>query len=174
MKIQLGCENDYKQGYINIDKSPSVNPDVVWDLEKQPLPFADNSVDEVLANAIVEHINNFVPLMHELHRICKPGAKIHIMTSFYSAWGQYNDPTHVRFFGVHTFDYFKKGIYSHEVGCDKDMFDCKVRLVYAYGRAKILNAIMNPIININIDFYSRFLAFILPVSGIEYDLVVIK
>ena len=97
MKLHLGCGNDYKKGYINCDVSKEVNPDKIIDLEKK-LPFGNNSVSEVIANHVFEHVHNFVPLMHEIHRVCKKGATIKIKTLFFSAWGQYNDPTHVRFF----------------------------------------------------------------------------
>jgi predicted SAM-dependent methyltransferase len=59
-----------KKGYINCDISPIVNPDKVLDLEIKLL-YEDNSVDEVLANHVMEHIQKFIPLMYELNRICK-------------------------------------------------------------------------------------------------------
>ncbi len=122
MKLNLGCATDKRKGYVNLDISPLVKPDIVWDLEKTPLPFKENSVSEVLAYHVLEHIHNFIPLMHDLHRICKKNAIIKIKTPFYSGWGQYNDPTHKRFFTPFTFDYFQKSIYSHEVNVGKDMF----------------------------------------------------
>lgn len=115
MKLNLGCGNKKMKGYLNCDKSPLVNPDKIVDMEKK-LPFRKNSIDEVFMGSSIEHVTNFIPLMHELHRICKKDSIIKIVTSFYSAWGQYNDPTHVRFFSPFTFDYFKKNNYSHEVG----------------------------------------------------------
>jgi len=175
MKIQLGCGRDKRKGYVNVDGSPEVNPDKVWDLEKTPLPFKDNSVEEILANHVLEHIQNFIPLMHDLWRICKNKTKIKIKTPFYSAWGQFNDPTHVRFFTPFTFNYFKKGTYSHEVKCVKDMLNVKkVKINFGIGRASKLNWIVNPLINFNHEFYCRFLAWILPASEIEYELEVIK
>lgn len=174
MKLHLGCGNDKKNGYINCDISPDVNPDKVVDLEKK-LPFKDNSISEIIANHVLEHISNFVPLMHEIYRISKRDAKIKIKAPFYSAWGQYNDPTHVRFFTPFTFNYFKKGSYSHEVGCSRDMYNVKmVKLNFGIGRVKKLNWLFNPIINFHHEFYCRFFAFILPASEIEYELEVVK
>lgn len=175
MKLHLGCGNDYKEGYINIDASKEVNPDVVWDLENTPLPFRDNSMDEILANHVLEHLYNFIPLMHELHRICCDGANIKIRTPFYSSWGQFNDPTHVRFFTPFTFSYFKKSIYSHEVNANEDMFEMKrVRIHFGIGESKILNKIIDPLLNLNHRFYCRFFAWIFPAAEIEYELEVLK
>jgi len=73
MKLNLGCGRKKIKGYLNCDISKEVSPDKVVDLERK-LPFKDNSVDEIVANHVLTHIKNFVPLMHEIHRICKNGA----------------------------------------------------------------------------------------------------
>lgn len=174
MKLHLGCGNDYRKGYVNCDMSRKVNPDRVVDLEKK-LPFEDDSVSEVVANHVFEHIHNFIPLMHEVHRACKKGAVIKIKTPFYSAWGQFNDPTHVRFFTPFTFGYFNKGNYSHEVGADRDMFDIrKVGINFGIGSSSKLNWIINPIINLNHVVFCRLFAWIIPAAEIEYELRVLK
>jgi len=174
LKLHLGCGHQKFKGYINCDISKEVKPDKIVDLEK-PLPFEDNSVDEIIAYHVLEHINNFIPLMKEIHRICKKEALIIIKTPFYSAWGQFNDPTHVRFFTPFTFDYFKKGTYSHEVGANKDMFNVeKVKINFGIGKSSILNFLINPIINLNHRIYCRFFAWIIPAAEIEYILKVIK
>ncbi len=114
--------------------------------------------------------------MHELHRICKPNSVIKIKTPFYSAWGQFNDPTHVRFFSPFTFNYFNKWKnYSHQVGAKKEMFKTKkVKINFGIGRASILNWLFNPLINLSQEFYCRFFAWVLPASEIEYELIVVK
>ena len=174
-KINLGCGNDYKPCYINCDWTDKVKVDKVVDLEKPLEMFGKDTASLVIGNHVLEHIKNFVPLMHELHRICKPGATIKIKTPFYSAWGQFNDPTHVRFFTPYTFDYFKKNNYSHEVGCDEDMFEVeKVRINFGIGTSSKLNFIKNPIVNFNHKIYCRFFAWIFPCSEIEYKLRVLK
>ena len=174
MKLHLGCGNDYKKGYVNCDISAEVNPDVVVDLEEK-LQFKDDSVSEVLANHVFEHVQNFIPLMHELHRVCRKDAKIIIRTPFYSAWGQFNDPTHVRFFTPWTFGYFEKGNYSHEVGADKDMFKVeKVKINFGIGASSKLNFLFNPLINLHQKIYCRFFAWIFPSAEIYYELRVIK
>ena len=174
MKLHLGCGNNRMEGYVNCDISKDVNPDKIVDLEKKLL-FKDNSINEIVANHVLEHINNFVPLMHELYRVCKKNSKIKIKVPFYSAWGQFNDPTHVRFFSPFTFNYFKKGSYSHEVNCNKDMFEVeKFKLNFGIGTSSKLNFFMNPLINFHHAFYCRFFAWVFPASEIEYRLEIIK
>ncbi len=178
MKLHLGCGNDYKKGYINCDISPEVKYDKIVDLEKK-LPFEDDSVEEVLAEHVFEHVKNFVEMMHELRRVCKKGAMIKIKVPFYSSCEQFSDPTHVRFFTPFSFDYFdsesKIGMFSHEVGCSKKMFDVKMtRVNFSVGRSKILNVIFNPLININHRIYCKFLTGIISASEIMFELEVIK
>lgn len=175
MKIHLGCGVDYREGYINVDASEEVNPDLVWNLEETPMPINENSADEVLANHVLEHINNFIYLMHDIYRICRKNAVVKIRTPFYSSWGQFNDPTHVRFFTPFTFDYFKKSMYSHEVGAGRDMFEIKKVLIhFGVGKSKILNKIIDPLLNLNQKVYCRFFAWIFPAAEIEFELRVIK
>jgi hypothetical protein len=175
MKVQIGCGNDRKKGYINLDSSRKVTPDIVWNLEKVPLPFKDNSIEEIIANHVLEHIFNFVPLIHDLWRIGKNNAKIKIKVPFFSSWGQFNDPTHVRFFTPFTFNYFERNNYSHEVGTDKTMFKIKrVKINFSVGKAKFLNFLINPLINLNKKFYCRFMAWIIPASELEFELIVLK
>jgi len=150
MKLHLGCGNDYKKGYVNCDISKEVNPDKVINLEEPLVMFKDNSVSEIIANHVFEHVNNFIPLMHEIYRICKDEAIIKIKVPFYSSWGQYNDPTHVRFFTPFTFGYFQKGNYSHEVSANKDMFQVKkVKINFGVGNSSKLNWLFNPLLNLN-------------------------
>jgi len=175
MKLHLGCGNKHLQGYVNCDISSEVNPDKVVDLEKSPLPFKDDSVREIIAEHVLEHIQNFIPLMHEFHRISKKGTKIKIKTPFYSSWGQFNDPTHVRFFTPFTFNYFSKGNYSHEVDVKKDVFKIKkVKLNFGVGSSRKLNFLFNPFLNLNHRIYCRFFAWIFPAAEIEYELIVLK
>ncbi len=170
MKLHLGCGVDKMDGYVNCDRSELVNPDRVVDME-QKLPFKDNSVDEILMNHVLEHVVNFIPLMHELHRISKHKAKLIIRTPFYSSWGQFNDPTHIRFFTPYTFDYFRKGVYSHEVNCKVDMFYLKkIKINFGIGPSSKLNPIINPIVNFNHKIYCRLFAWIFPCSEIYYEL----
>lgn len=175
LKLHLGCGNDKRIGYINIDSSKEVNPDKVIDLENASLPYKDNSVDEILANHVLEHIKNLIPLIHEIYRISKKNTRIIVRVPFYSSWGQFNDPTHVRFFTPYTFNYFRKNSVSHEVNCNKDMFEIKkVKINFGVGFSSKLNFIFNPLINLNKKFYCRFLAWILPASEIYFELRVIK
>jgi len=174
MRLHLGCGHDKKEGYLNCDISEHVRPDKVVDLERE-LPFESDSVEEIVANHVLEHVNNFVPLIHEFWRVCRAGAVIKLKVPFYASITQYNDPTHVRVFTPFSFDYFREGPYSHEVGSKGNMFDiAKVFINYGLGRTRRLNFIMNPVINLSHRVYCHFFAWLLPASEIHFELKVLK
>lgn len=47
-----------------------------FDLESTPLPYEDNSVDQVLLFNILEHIYNHAGLAQEVSRVLKPGGQV--------------------------------------------------------------------------------------------------
>lgn len=77
MKINLGCGREIKEGYVNVDVSKDEGVDVVWDLNSLPLPFKDNSVDEVVCSHVLEHLVDPYPLVLDVHRILKPCGVFH-------------------------------------------------------------------------------------------------
>ncbi len=54
IKINLGCGQDKREGWINVDVFSKFKPDVLHDLH-DPLPFKNNYADYVLAQDILEH-----------------------------------------------------------------------------------------------------------------------
>ena len=100
VKLNLGCGSKKLDGYINIDKYDTYNPDIIHDLEKFPYPFEDNSVDEILLSHVLEHIGQnpdiFNSIIKEFYRICVHGAKIDIRVPHPRHDDFISDPTHVR------------------------------------------------------------------------------
>ncbi len=80
VKLNLGCGLDKRPGYVNIDVRREVNPDIVWDLERTPLPFPDNCAEEIIAKDVIEHISwrRVEDLLRDLYRILRPGGRIYV------------------------------------------------------------------------------------------------
>jgi hypothetical protein len=99
MKLNLGCGKRKMNGWVNVDSQPMENPDVVLDLAAEVWPWADNSVDEVFASHMMEHILPGAPFFHflkELYRVCCNGAQIKVILPHPSHDIFLNDPTHVQ------------------------------------------------------------------------------
>lgn len=108
-KLNLGCGTDIKKGWINLDSAPIEGVDIVHDINVLPLPFPDNSLDEILCQDIIEHIPEYVPLLKELHRILAPEGLLRIRVPHFTSKNNFVDPTHRRMFSAFTFDYFVAG-----------------------------------------------------------------
>lgn len=80
-----------REDVINIDFFPFDNVDFVADISN--LPFADNSVDAVICEEVLEHVANPINVISEIYRVMKPGALVYIVVpfvfSFHSAPSDY-------------------------------------------------------------------------------------
>ena len=77
MKLDIGGGVKPRgEGFVNIDCLECA--DVKLNLGVDPLPFEDNSVDEVYSSHCLEHVVNVLELVGEILRVCKIGAKIEI------------------------------------------------------------------------------------------------
>ena len=107
MNLNLGCGNKKIDGFVNVDNDPSVDPDVLVDLNSGILPFDSNSVDMIVAAHVLEHIGDgFIDLMKEIYRVCKHHSEIKIIVPHSRSDSFIIDPTHVRHFLPQTFQLF--------------------------------------------------------------------
>ena len=107
--LNIGCGNSIIKGAVNLDwiKLPGV--DVIHNIEKTPWPFKANSFDEIHAVSILEHVDNFVKIMEEIHRILKPSGLCIVVGPYYMHKDTFTDPTHKRGFTTKSFQYFEHG-----------------------------------------------------------------
>jgi SAM-dependent methyltransferase len=114
MKLNVGCGRNSIEGWINLDCIAIPGVDVVADLNTcatTPLPFPDDHFDEFLLSHVIEHIPNILPLMQELYRVAKPGAKALVRVPYGSSDDAFEDPTHVQQYFHGSFGYFTQPYY---------------------------------------------------------------
>ena len=81
-KCELGSGMHPHPGYLHLDTmadAPSL--DLLHDISS-PLPFLDDTVGEVLANHVIEHVSwrDLPKLAKEMHRVLRPGGQVFIRT----------------------------------------------------------------------------------------------
>jgi len=56
VKVDLGGGRNPKKGFVNVDKWDHKCVDIKCDFENEPLPFDDESVDEIYTHHMLEHL----------------------------------------------------------------------------------------------------------------------
>ena len=174
-RLNIGCGKNPKQGWLNLDRATLPGVDIVHNIEKLPLPFADEEFDEICCNNVLEH-TEYTPILKELHRILKPSGILTIEVPHFTSRNNYSDPTHKKLFAIDTFDFFVKG------KTDKDYY-----FDFHFGkinrrRIKFLkkgfcwgNCMVEPLFNLSEKmqyiYESTFLSRMFPANNIFVELV---
>jgi len=115
--VILGCGYTKPKGAIGIDIRPFKCADYILDIEKDPLPFKNNSIDTIEASHIFEHLGDgFFFCIDECFRVLKPKGILRISVPNFRGKGALIHPDHKRFFIPDTFGFFhvpSKGIDMH-------------------------------------------------------------
>ena len=172
-KLNLGCGKDIRSDYINLDCVALPGVDIVGDISQVPLPFEDNTFDEILCQSILEHVD-YIAVLQEIYRILKPGGSVKIIVPHFTSKYAYTDPTHCHFFSIQTLlffvadhpnDYYFSFHFS-KAGKTHIAFNRKIAYFYNY--------LLEPIVNQNIrtqDFYEGSIFRIFPATDIEVVLI---
>ncbi len=112
MRLNLGCGNKRKEGYLGVDRYPCDAVDQIADLNGT-LPYGESTIDEVWMDNVIEHIPDLPRLFAELHRICRDGAEIKIVTPHFACHDSWRDPTHVQHLSYFSMDHFEKPDVAH-------------------------------------------------------------
>jgi SAM-dependent methyltransferase len=171
LKLNLGCGEDKKAGYINLDWNPLTAPDIKHDLNVLPYPFPDNHFNYVEANHILEHLDKPFLIMKELHRILKPGGFLKIKVPHFSRGFTHTEHSHG--FDVTFPLYFNKNFTSSGyIGTEFELKSMKLNWLaflhllpfLGYGKIiifvlRLINKIISFLANINKNFCSRIWCF---------------
>lgn len=80
LKLNVGCGDVYLKGWVNIDNL-SEKADLKHDM-KDPLPYADGTVDFIYNEHFIEHmsVSEGLAVLREFHRVLKKGGVLRIAT----------------------------------------------------------------------------------------------
>ena len=144
--INLGCGKTRIPVSIGVDKV-KIEPfvDVVHDLGDLPYPFENGYANEIHMYHVLEHLDAPVEILKEIHRILKPGGKLHLRVPHFSSMGAFTDITHKRPFSYFSFDCFEKDHYQHfYAGCIYKILDKKIKYFGLYPNAGLYAKHIHP------------------------------
>jgi SAM-dependent methyltransferase len=170
-RLHLGCGRDIRPGYVNADRVALRGVDVVLDLEA-PLPFRDRSFREIASSHVLEHVGDLLDLVGELHRVSQPGALLRMVVPHFTAAGSYTDPTHRRFFGYYSFDYFTdEGDYNFYTPMRFRILERRIRFYWINNpRRRVEARLLGWLVNLAPRFYERFICWMVPASELVFEL----
>lgn len=105
-RLNLGCGRQHRSDCLNVDLRASVEPDLVWNLNQRPYPLPRHHFEVIYAFDVVEHLEDVVDFMEEVHSLLTPGGVIEMTTPHFSCSNSFTDPTHRQHLGYFSFDYF--------------------------------------------------------------------
>ena len=104
--LELGCGQVKAPGAVGVDSNfGATAADVICDLNR-PLPFPAGTFDEVRAVHVIEHLEDVMKAVSEMHRVTRPGGKIFLITPHYTDFISWCDPTHRWHLNSYSFRYF--------------------------------------------------------------------
>jgi SAM-dependent methyltransferase len=117
VRLHFGCGTNTLPGWINIDQVARA-PGVSTDVDLTELPYADGSVDAVLAEHMLEHLSfaEEALVWREMARVLRPGGRLTlevpdfewVCTTFLAAGDDWRD-------------FYRVGAADHYGGCGRDL-----------------------------------------------------
>lgn len=116
MRLNLGCSDRLKTGYINVDSFRPPNADDSFQQADLTTywTWPDSYVEEIVADDILEHLPDKIHTMNEAHRVLISGGLFRIFVPTTDGRGAWQDPTHVSYWNRNSFWYYTKGVAEYE------------------------------------------------------------
>ena len=95
MKLNLGCGLNHLVNYVNVDIEPMAIPDRMFDIQRE-WPVLSCSVEHIVANHIVEHLQDIKTFFQEAYRVLDHDCEMEIHVPHHCSENFWGDPTHVR------------------------------------------------------------------------------
>lgn len=168
--LNLGSGRRRRDDAVNLDLVAATHPDVVHDLNFRPWPVPEDHFTEVHAYDVIEHLDNVVACMEEIHRVCRNGAVVHITLPHFSCSNAFTDPTHRHYFSIFSFDYFT-GEHKFSFYSDRQFRTLRRRIIF---EPTLVNKVVHRIANRWPQRYEHRWAWIFPAWFLSFELEVLK
>ena len=168
--LNLGCGNKHLPDAINLDITSDTHPDIVHDLNQRPWPLPDNHFKEVAIYDVIEHVDDVIACMEEVHRVCKDGALVNITVPHFSSANAFTDPTHRHYFGWFSFHYVT-GEHNFSFYTRKRFKRRHIHLMFHHSP---INRIVRRLANRRPELYEKRWTWMFPAWFLSFQLQVVK
>jgi SAM-dependent methyltransferase len=130
--LDIGCGANKVPGAVGMDINPRTAADVIHDLDVLPYPFGNDEFDEVIGRHVIEHVQNPMAVMQELHRITRAGGLVRLVAPHWTNPDFATDLTHRNHLNSYSFRNLTE---------DRAVFDfyTEVRFRQREARVTVLN-----------------------------------
>ncbi len=179
LRLDVGSGTRPRPGFYGIDQLELDGVDIVADLNQPLALLPDNCAEHIFSSHALEHVDDLLGLLAEIHRIARPGGLIEIIVPHFSNPYYYSDPTHVRFFGLYTMSYFvdvEKQPHAYKVPAfhTRTRFELESVKITFY-RFNLLDRLFVPFLRyfVNLSprcqsFYELRLSWLFPAAELRY------
>ena len=168
--LNLGAGEKQVGNAVNLDITAATEPDIVHNLDDRPWPLPDAQFAEVLAHDVIEHLDDVVATMEEIHRVSRDGAVVRITLPHFSSANAFTDPTHRHYFGWFSFHYFTG---EHQFSFYTDV-RFRRRTSQIVFKPSVLNKLVWRLANRWPEAYEQRWAWMFPAWYLYFELEVIK
>jgi hypothetical protein len=157
MKLNLGCGNKEKPGFVGVDRHPCAAARVLCNLSER-LPFLEGSVEEIWLDNAIEHVPDAALLM-----------RVTVRTPHFSSQASWRDPTHMQHFSYFTMDHFEKPSARHYTGGGFRVV--RRRLSFVGGPLGLVGRLL---FALSPDAWEKQFCFVFRGSTLTFELEVLK
>lgn len=172
MMLSVGCgKMPAAENVIRLDISSKVEPDVLWDLNVFPYPFADDSFSTIECLDVIEHVESIPKVIEEFYRILEPDGVLKITTPHFSSANSFIDPTHKWHLSRFSFDYFCEG---HKLAYYADARYREKNAYIQFQGGRFSRALIGRLANKFPQIYEQRFAWMFPAWFLYFELEALK
>ena len=168
--LDVGCGRKKYPGALGVDVSADTDADIVLDLDEVPYEqLESDAFDQILCQDVIEHVESPLRVMEELHRVARPGARIHLRTPHFSSVLAYGDPTHRHYFSTLAIRALAEPRFAHYTPVRMRVVDVSLDFWAPFrvlGIAALANRFQTT--------YEKYFAFRFPAMNIRAEFEVLK
>jgi len=125
---------------------------------------------------VLEHVADLIATLGEIARVSVPGARCYVTVPHFSCVSAYQDPTHRRFFGYFSFDYFtESGVFNFY---STTRLRIVKRRIYFFWIKNDYRQVPSRLVTFLVNawplLYERFLCWYLPSNEVRFELEIKK